>query len=236
MKPTRIFTDGAAKGNPGPGGFGAVIREGEYVREIGAGVLRTTNNEMELRAVVEALRTLQDRTTPVLIYTDSKYVRNGAEQWIFNWQKNGWKTKANGEVKNREWWEALLELLPDTRITWHIVPGHSGVPGNERADAIASGFGSGKRPALYKGTVQGYSYDLDETSYDPAKKDARREARVRGAQRAYSYVSLRDGIIQTHATWAECEARVKGHKQVRFKKALDAGEEKMIIEDFRNLK
>jgi ribonuclease HI len=236
MEPTRIFTDGAAKGNPGPGGFGAVIREGALVYEIGGGVQRTTNNEMELRAVVEALRALQDPNAPILIYTDSKYVRDGAERWVFGWQKNGWKTKINSEVRNRKWWEALLTLLPGTQITWHIVPGHSGVPGNERADAIASGFGSGAHPALYRGTAEGYAHDLDDTSYDTAKKDARRDARARGAQKAYSYVSLRDGVIETHATWAECEARVKGRKNVRFKKALNALEEKHIIDDFRRVK
>ena len=236
MKSTRIFTDGAAKGNPGPGGFAGIVREGARVTEVGGRSPHTTNNEMELRAVVESLRALEKLREPVELYTDSKYVAEGATKWIFGWMKNGWKTKTGDEVRNKALWEDLAALLPGTRIEWRVIPGHSGIPGNERADAIASGFGSGAYPVLYKGDVDSYTIDLDNTSYDIAKKQARSDTRARQAQAAYSYISLRDGVVKTHATWTECEARVKGQKNVRFKKALDADEEKTIIDEFRRSK
>ena len=236
MKPTRIFTDGAAKGNPGPGGFGAIVREGGRVQELGGRVSHTTNNEMELRAVVESLRSLEHIHASVELYTDSKYVAEGAARWIFGWIKNGWKTKTGSDVRNKELWEQLAELLPGTQIKWCVIPGHSGIPDNERADAIASGFGSGTHPTMYAGPAQSYSYDLDNTSYDLVKKQARSDTRARQAKTAYSYISLKDGVVKTHTTWAECEARVKGQKNVRFKKALDVHEEKTIIDEFRKSK
>lgn len=231
-KPTRIFTDGAAKGNPGPGGFGAVIREGDTVYELGMGVPHTTNNEMELRAVVAALGALTHKVVPIEIYTDSKYVAEGAQHWVHGWIKNGWKTKAGAEVRNQMVWKELIPLLSQFRITWHVVPGHSGIPGNERADAIASGLGSGKNIVLYHGDAHQYPHDLENLAFDVEKKRMRSESRARQNQKAYSYISVRDGIVQVHKTWTACEARVKGKKNVRFKKSLDAHDEQKIIKEF----
>lgn len=231
-KPTRIFTDGAAKGNPGPGGFGAVIREGDTVYELGEGVSHTTNNEMELRAVVAALDSLTQKALPVEIYTDSKYVSEGAQRWVHGWIQNGWKTKAGEEVRNQMVWKKLVTLLSDFHITWHVVPGHSGIPGNERADAIASGLGSRKNIVLYHGSAHQYPHNLENLAFDREKKRARSESRARQNQKAYSYISVRDGVVQVHKTWAECEARVKGKKNVRFKKSLDTHDEQKIIKEF----
>lgn len=226
-----IFTDGAAKGNPGPGGYGAVVVLGETVQEIGEAKVLTTNNEMELRAVVAALSVVPDGVT-VGIYTDSKYVVQGATGWVFGWIRNGWKTKSGGDVLHREVWERLHAELQRVNVTWHKVPGHVGIIGNERADTIASDLGAGKPVDLYSGPRADYGYDIDDVSYDEAKAAERSAARKRQSQKAYSYVSAVDGIVQTHATWSECEARVKGKKGTRFKKAVSAAEEREIIADF----
>ena len=227
-----IFTDGAAKGNPGRGGFGVVIADGDTVTEIGAHKERTTNNEMELTAVVEALTAVVGTEQTVAIYTDSKYVVEGAKGWVFGWLKNGWMTKAETDVINKELWQALLPLLGKVKIEWNRVPGHVGIIGNERADTIASDYASNGTFDLYSGTKEGYEFDISDTSYDKEKAAARSAAKKRSSQKAYSYISKVDGVIQTHKTWGECESRVKGKKGTMFKKSLDAGNEKEIIKDF----
>jgi ribonuclease HI len=233
MKNITIFTDGAAKGNPGPGGYGAVLSLGDTVLEIGAGRSLTTNNEMELRAVVEALKHVPADAEGVEIYTDSKYVVEGATGWIFGWMKNGWKTKAKEDVLHKETWQELIELLKKIKVDWHKVPGHVGIIGNERADTIASDLGEGKKVNLYNGPRAGYKYEIENVEYDKQKEIERSAARKRSAQKAYSYVSKVDGVVETHKTWKECEDRVKGKSGVRYKKAVSAGEEKEIIEDFQ---
>ena len=226
-----IFTDGAAKGNPGPGGWGAVINFGDRVVELGKGKEPTTNNEMELRAVAEALSYVPEGSK-VEIYTDSKYVVEGATGWIFGWMKNGWKTKAGGDVLHKEIWQELIDLLKKVKVDWHKIPGHSGLIGNERADTIASDLGEKKEVVLYSGPREGYKFEIENVEYDKEKASERNEARKRQALKAYSYVSMVGGVVQTHATWKECEARVKGKQGVRFKKSLDASNEKEIIKDF----
>ncbi len=227
-----IFTDGAAKGNPGPGGYGAVIAHADTVTEVGGHKERTTNNEMELRAVIEALRVVQDSSQTVAIYTDSKYVVQGSTGWVFGWLKNGWKTKAETDVLNKALWQELLPLLQKVKIEWNRVPGHVGIIGNERADTIASDFAAKGSFDLYTGSQVDYSFDISDTSYDKEKAKERSAAKKRSAQKAYSYISLLDGVVQTHQTWGECESRVKGKPGTRFKKSLDAGNEKEIIKDF----
>jgi len=132
-----IYTDGACRGNPGPGGWGAWLQFGEHERELCGGELRTTNNRMELVAVIEALRVLK-RGVAVDIYTDSEYVRNGMTQWIDGWKRRGWKTAARKPVKNADLWQELDRLAGQHVVDWHWVKGHSGDPGNERADLLAN--------------------------------------------------------------------------------------------------
>jgi len=231
-KKITIFTDGAAKGNPGKGGFGAVISYDDRVLEMGAYKEHTTNNEMELMAVVEALKKIVDKKESVAIYTDSKYVVEGAKGWIFGWLKNGWQTKSKTDVINKELWQELLPLLDRVDIEWHKVPGHVGIIGNERADTIASDLAENKKVVFYNGPQSEYTLNIDDTSYDEVDAKKRSDARKRSAQKAFSYVSVVDGVVQTHATWKECESRVKGKKGVRFKKSLDVNNEKEIIKDF----
>jgi ribonuclease HI len=232
MKQILVFTDGAAKGNPGAGGYGAVVLAGEKVIELGARKAHTTNNEMELKAVVEALAHIGNTKKTIAIYTDSKYVVEGAKGWIFGWMKNGWKTKAGTDVINKELWQELASLLKHVTVEWHKVPGHVGIIGNERADAIASDFGEGKSVQLYMGAKSEYEHDIENVSYDTAKAEARSDARKRQNQKAHSYISLVDGVVMIHATWTECEARVKG-KKAKFKKAVSEAEEKEIIASFK---
>lgn len=132
-----IYTDGACKGNPGPGGWGASLRSGTSERELFGGELQTTNNRMELTAVIEALRALK-RPCEVALYTDSQYVRQGITSWIVNWKKRGWMTAERKPVKNADLWRALDQEAARHEMRWHWVKGHSGDEGNERADALAN--------------------------------------------------------------------------------------------------
>ncbi|MCF8708439.1 ribonuclease HI [Rhizorhapis sp. SPR117] len=131
-----IFTDGACKGNPGPGGWGALIRYGDKEMELSGGESNTTNNRMELMAAIEALNALK-RPCQVVLSTDSNYVKDGITKWIFGWQKNGWRTADRKPVKNADLWQALLEATRRHRIEWQWVRGHNGHPENERADQLA---------------------------------------------------------------------------------------------------
>ena len=137
MKQVEIYTDGACKGNPGPGGWGAVLRMGGHEKELSGGAPATTNNRMELTAVIEALRALNS-SCEVALHTDSRYVIDGITKWIFGWQKNGWKNAAKKPVLNIDLWLALIEAKRNHKVSWHWVKGHSGHPENERADKLAS--------------------------------------------------------------------------------------------------
>ncbi|MBA4047354.1 MAG: ribonuclease HI [Sphingomonas sp.] len=132
-----IFTDGACKGNPGPGGWGVVLRMGTVEKELSGGEPMTTNNRMEMMAVVQALGALK-RPCAVTICTDSRYVLDGLTKWVHGWQKNGWRTADKKAVKNADLWQALLAAAKPHDIAWQWVKGHAGHPGNERADTLAS--------------------------------------------------------------------------------------------------
>ena len=132
-----IYTDGACTGNPGVGGWGALLRYGQHEKELLGGAAETTNNRMELTAVIEALRALK-RSSRVQICTDSQYVKNGMESWIEGWKKNGWQTASKQPVKNADLWRELDTLVQQHQVTWTWVKGHAGHPENERADALAN--------------------------------------------------------------------------------------------------
>jgi ribonuclease HI len=132
-----IYTDGACKGNPGPGGWGALLRSGTRERELYGGEPATTNNRMELTAVIRALEALKRRST-VEVYTDSEYVMKGITEWLAAWKRRGWKTADRKPVKNADLWRALDEAAGRHEVRWHWVRGHSGHPENERADALAN--------------------------------------------------------------------------------------------------
>ncbi len=136
MKKVSIWTDGACSGNPGPGGWGALLRFGDTEKELSGGEVLTTNNRMELQAATEALNALKEPCT-VDLYTDSQYVKGGIGGWIHGWKKNGWKTASKKSVKNVDLWQALDDAVKRHDVQWHWVKGHAGHAENERADELA---------------------------------------------------------------------------------------------------
>ena len=138
-KTVHIFTDGACKGNPGLGGWGVLLRYGEHSKELCGGVEQTTNNQMELTAVIKGLEALKKNFSgSVIVYTDSQYVQKGMSEWIFNWKKNGWKTAAKKPVANADLWQQLDALAAQFNIQWQWVQGHNGHSDNEIADQLAN--------------------------------------------------------------------------------------------------
>jgi len=227
-----IFTDGASKGNPGRGGFGVVVVWDGQVTELGGREDNVSNNNMELRGAIEALKFARKKSlADLLIYSDSKYVINGITAWIFAWKRNGWKTKAGEPVANIDLWKDLSELALGLKIKWEYTGGHVGIVGNERVDAIASDFAEGKKVELYSGPLETYGKDILNITKDETAHEAKSAARSKSKLRAYSYVSEVDGVVKTHKTWSECEDRVKG-KNARYKKAISSEDEINIIEKF----
>ena len=237
-QPIVVFTDGASKRNPGPGGWGVVIVTPDgHVTERGGGAALTTNNKMELTGAIEALTQVADLDGPLAVYTDSTYVIQGIESWVHNWKRRGWKTATGGEVMNRELWEALSSLTAargPRSISWHYVRGHTGIPGNERVDEIADAFAVQGRVTLYDGPLAGYGIPIldipDDTSVPARSKPAGGAAgsgRSKGP--AYSYLSVVDGKPMRHSTWADCERRVKGRSGARFKKATSDVDQAAIL-------
>lgn len=137
MKHVEIFTDGACKGNPGPGGWGAILRLGHHEKELSGSEPQTTNNRMELTATIRALEALKE-PCQVTLHTDSRYVIDGITSWVFGWQRNGWKTAAKKPVLNADLWQELIAAVKRHKVEWVWVKGHDGHPENERADTLAS--------------------------------------------------------------------------------------------------
>jgi ribonuclease HI len=231
--PLLVFTDGAAKGNPGPGGWGAiVVTPDERVTELGGGSPHTTNNKMELGGAIAALQHLAERPGRVAIYTDSTYLIQGITQWVWGWRKRGWKTAQGTDVLNRDLWEELSSLTGARSrggVDWRWVRGHVGTPGNERCDQIAVAFAAQTPVDLYDGPFGGYTLPILEVPHDTAVP--KRPAAVAGAAKvvAHSYLSVVDGVPMRHTTWADCEQRVKGRSGARFKKAASAADESAIL-------
>ena len=250
MNSITIFTDGSSRGNPGPGGWGTIIvaiqrgkegkKEEARVIELGGAEKNTTNNRMELSAVINGLKKASsivgEKEMPVQVYTDSSYVINGITKWIQGWKRNGWLTKTKDDVQNKDLWMELDEALNAVgsgNVSWKYVGGHVGIAGNERCDAIATSFADGEHEGLFDGHLSGYSIkNILDVSYDETKAKAKKSSSSRSNAKAYSYISSIGGEIKIHHTWAECEARVKGAKGARFKKSLNAMDEAEIVGEF----
>ncbi len=244
-----IYTDGASRGNPGPGGWGVSVQHPTHrVVELGGAEGHTTNNRMELTAILKALEYCKEhlgKAEKIEINSDSSYALQGVTKWIYGWFKNNWQTADGQPVANQDLWEAIYQLIwyfkSKCDIQFNKVAGHAGVLGNERADLIATKFADGERILLYVGGGRDYDRMLGKTikhkklddivgeKNAELMREKRAEKRERSMTPAYSYVSMVGGMIETHRTWAACEARVKGKSGARFKKALSAEDEANII-------
>lgn len=224
-----VFSDGASKGNPGPGGFGAVVvfPDGKVI-ELGGSESHTTNNRMELSGALSALSAVPDNQLPIIVYTDSKYVINGMTAWIYGWQKNGWQTKDRRDVSNRDLWEKLANASKGQKIVWNYVGGHVGIAGNERCDEIADALATGQKVDLFTGSLSDYKVNIMDLGHSEEKKATKSNKNAK----AYSYLSIVDGVLKIDKTWPECEARVKGKKGVRFQKSVSPENESEIIKSW----
>lgn len=229
MYDVTIYGDGSAIGNPGPGGWGAVILRGEEVTECGGFAPHTTNNRMELTATIEALKKLKGKAT-VVIKTDSKYVINGITKWVFGWEKNGWQTSQKADVLNKDLWQELVTVSRKHIVEWEHVRGHEGVALNERVDMIANGYARKETVKLFVGSTSEYKEFLK--TMPKARVVSKSGSKSKKTGPAYSYVSVIDGKVLTHTTWTECEKRVKG-KNAKYKKVFSGEEEKNLKEEWR---
>jgi len=216
MSTIQIFTDGSSRGNPGPGGWGSIIATEESVKEIGGRESHTTNNRMELSAVIEALRTVRGGATRITVFSDSTYVIKGITQWVRSWLKNDWVNSQKKPVENRDLWERLLEVSQGKTIAWEYVAGHTGHFANERCDEIATSFADGTPVTLYEGPRSSYGVSLDHTASS-------------SANRKEWYVSVVDGVVRRHGAWSECEMCVKGVPAAKFKKVKNDREESEVL-------
>jgi ribonuclease HI len=237
-KKITIWSDGSSLGNPGPGGYGAVIvlSRKNKVFEIGGYERETTNNRMELMAAIEALLAVENETDAVVVNTDSAYVLNGITSWVHGWQKNNWITSQKEPVLNKDLWQRLILLAEGRKaqsgLEWQKVKGHSGNLGNERADVIATSFSDMNPVELFHGTLAEYEVHAGGDLFTPTTGSAKKSSKSKNKGKAYSYLSLVDGQLARHATWAECEARVKGKAGAKFKKALKPEDEPLIMADW----
>ncbi len=228
MQNVTIFCDGSAIGNPGPGGWGAVVIVGKDVRELGGYDAHTTNNRMELTAAIESLRSLKEKSR-VTVKTDSRYVMNGITKWVKGWEKNGWQTKGKTDVLNKELWQKLVKISGAHDVAWEHVRAHVGIAGNERVDMIANGFARKEKARLFKGSEKEYGEFLK--TMPKARVVSKSKSKSKKTGPAYSYVSVLDGKVMTHKTWAECEKRVKG-KPAKFKKVFSREEEATLVAEW----
>jgi len=224
------YTDGGCVGNPGPGGWGVHIEypDGRVI-EFGGGDFETTNNRMELRAAIEAVRATAAWPSAVIV-TDSQYVLRGITEWIAGWKRKGWLNSTGQPVANRDLWEEL-DALATKRLTWEWAKGHSGVPGNERCDEIATWFANSVRPLSVASSngVRPRASTAPATPGGNGRPAARPASRPKAPPPGTSYISGVDGIPARHRTWNECEQRVRGVKSARFKKVTSTAEEQEMF-------
>ena len=215
-----IFTDGSSRGNPGPGGWGAIViteskhvsdksviaHGGDTIMELGSGEKFTTNNRMELSAALNGISHTREGSS-ILLHTDSSYVINGITKWIHGWKKNGWVTKAKGDVLNKDLWIELDALSSGRKIEWKYVGGHIGILGNERCDHIATAFADGRKIELYDGPLGGYDLpnilDISHDEILAKKKSSSSHSSASRSSKAFSYVSVIGGVIEVLHSWNE---------------------------------
>ncbi len=229
MEKVIIYTDGGCLGNPGPGGWGAIVSDGlGNLEELGGFESATTNNRMEMTAVLEALASLSKNNKEVELFSDSKYVLQGISEWRFGWQKRGWTNSQGGEVQNKDIWLPMCRvvdglLAQGVNIKWNYVPGHQGIPGNERVDQIAQSFAKKEEVHLYMGEALAYPIDITPPPPELRKKSASKKKST-SSKKPMGYCSYVNGDYHLDKTWKACEARVKGRKGAKFKKVFSHAE------------
>lgn len=248
MKKIDIYTDGSARGNPGPAGWASIIMDhvkGSVV-ELGGRFDMATNNRMELLAVHDTLAYIEQKKmydTDITFFIDSSYVQKGVTLWMYGWERNEWKTKDGGDVLNQDLWQEIFFLVfrlkRQVKITFEKIAGHAGHFGNEQADRVATSFADKKPTLLYKGSLDTYAGYCE--GFVPEKKKTPSSAKTPSASskktgKAYSYVSYVGGQIFTDADWKTCEARVKGKSHVRYQKVFSAEEEARVVHEFKGSK
>jgi ribonuclease HI len=215
---TIAFSDGSCLGNPGPGGWGVHILFADgQVMDLGGGEQHTTNNRMELRAAIEAVRCTR-HVPMVTVIVDSEYVKKGITSWVAGWKKNGWKTKTGTAVVNQELWQEL-DALTDKRVTWQWTRAHVGTAGNERVDTIARWFA---------GSITRTKGRPPAPSPNGGRPPTNRSA-PRGGSPGTRYLSLIDGVAMRHRSWPDCQERVDGVARAKFRKATSDTEEREIL-------
>lgn len=231
-----IYSDGACSGNPGPGGWGAIVSYKTRVIELGGEHPATTNNRMEMTGVLESLRFCIDVLKPqevneIQVLTDSVYVIRGITQWIFGWKRRGWKNAENDEVSNQDIWvqldEAVMQIKKKFGVTikWDFVKGHEGVEGNERCDRIAVAYSKNEYISLYDGDAKDYFFDI--SVMPPIRPLPEMKSKSSGPSKPAWYLSYVNGVLTKHNTWSECEAVVKG-RPAKFKKVTSPEEEEAV--------
>ena len=222
MTQALVFTDGASRGNPGPSGWGAVVATESRVVELGGGKSKGTNNEAEVAAIVAAVSWLHNQAADIAgveIHSDSTYAISGASQWIHGWKRREWKTKQGEEISNKALWQHWLTV--SQKVTFDIsfkkVKGHASVPGNERADGIATAFADGSEPELFDGDRSDYDVSLDPTP--------------QYLENSPLYFSNIDGEVMSHESWPDCQARVSG-ESAQYKKVRTVAERDELLADW----
>ena len=217
-----VFTDGASRGNPGPAGWGAVVAGSDRVVELGGGKEKGTNNEAEVAAVVAAVSFVQNKFSDVdsvKIHSDSTYAISGATSWIHGWKKRNWQTKQGEEISNKALWQHWDRLTKNISfdISFQKVKGHASIPGNERADDIATAFADDTEPELFDGPRADYEISLDpEPQY---------------LEKSPLYFSLIDNKAMQHENWNDCQARVKG-ESAKYKKVRTVAERDELLAEW----
>ncbi len=226
----RITTDGACSGNPGPGGWGAIVEMGSRFFELAGGEPQTTNNRMEMTAVIEALRRVPPDSQPEVV-TDSSYVRDGITKWIIGWKRRGWQRPDGSPVLNRDLWEQMDALASSRGARFTLVRGHAGHPLNERCDQLAVTCARGETPELRTGDVDSLPRN-HSASAPPAGGSRKSSAPSSGSGGKPWYLSLVDGKLQRHATWPECQQTVNGAPRARFRKVTSPEQERAILAEW----
>lgn len=233
----RLIGDGSSLGNPGPSGWGLIIADTTQVIELGDRAERATNNQMELQAYLEALNFLIGAETEgaqISAFWDSKFVLSGVKAWRFGWRRKSWKTASGEPVKNLELWQEIdekMEALSSNSFEFYHVPGHQGIPANERADEICRSFAEGKEPVLYQGDLLSYGIDIAESLPTEAFQ-LKASSPSAKSKKPLFYLSYVGGKVHRDPSWGACEARVKGVANAKYKKIFSEAEEAQVLKSW----